>query len=84
MSSITSSHKKQRLSFFVNPELSEKINSISKETKLTISDITRKALENFIIQYEREKLNLELEAGYRANYNYYLNTNKEWENADRE
>jgi len=84
MSTIRAHQRKQRLSFFVNSELSEKISSISKETELTVSDIARKALENFIVQFEKEKVNLELEAGYKANYDYYLKTNDEGKYADRE
>ena len=84
MPSIEPTNKKERLSFFVNPELSEKINSISKQTNLTISEIGRKALQNFIDLLEKEKLENELEAGYKANFQYYLKSQKEWENADKE
>ena len=84
MPSIEPTNKKERLSFFVNPELSEKINSISKQTNLTISEIGRKALQNFIDLLEKEKLENELEAGYKANFQYYLKSQKEWENADFE
>jgi Ribbon-helix-helix domain len=84
MPSIEPTNKKERLSFFVNPELSEKIISISKQTNLTISEIGRKALQNFIDLLEKEKLENELEAGYKANFQYYLKSQKEWENADKE
>jgi predicted transcriptional regulator len=84
MPSVESTNKKERLSFFVNPELSDKINSISKQTNLTISEIGRKALQNFIDLIEKEKIENELEAGYKANYQYYLKSQKEWKYADKE
>ena len=84
MPSIESTNKKERLSFFVNPELSDKINSISKQTNLTISEIGRKALQNFIDLIEKEKIENELEAGYKANYQYYLKSQEEWKYADKE
>ncbi|GAB6283731.1 MAG: hypothetical protein STSR0008_25340 [Ignavibacterium sp.] len=74
----------KRLSFFVNQELSDKINKISKQTKLTISEIMRNALQNYIDQIEKEKIENELEAGYKANYDYYLKTQEEWKYADKE
>lgn len=84
MPSVESTNKKERLSFFVNPELSDKINDISKQTNLTISEIGRKALQNFIDLLEKEKIENELEAGYKANYQYYLKSNEDWKYADKE
>ena len=84
MPSVESTNKKERLSFFVNPELSDKINDISKQTNLTISEIGRKALQNFIDLLEKEKIENELEAGYKANYQYYLKSQEEWKYADKE
>ena len=43
MPSIQSLNKKERLSFFVNPELSKRINKISKQTNLPVSEIAREA-----------------------------------------
>jgi predicted transcriptional regulator len=77
-------NKKERLSFFVNSELSNKVNRISKQTNLPVSEIARKALQNFIDQVEKEKIEAELEDGYKANYNYYLKTQEEWKYADKE
>jgi len=84
MPSVQLINKKERLSFFVNSELSKKINRISKQTKLTVSEIARKALQNYIDQIEKEKLENELEAGYKANYDYYLKSQEEWKYADKE
>jgi predicted transcriptional regulator len=84
MSSIQSQSKKERLSFFVNSELSKKVNKISKRTNLPVSEIARKALQSFIDQTEREKAEKELEVGYKANYEYYLKSQEEWEYADKE
>ncbi len=84
MPSLQETNKKERLSFFVNSELSDKVNKISKQTKLTISEIARNALQNYIDQIEKEKMNDELEAGYKANYDYYLKSQEEWKYADKE
>ena len=84
MPTIKEQNKKERLSFFVNSELSNKVNRISKQTNLPVSEIARKALQNFIDQVEKEKIESELEDGYKANYDYYLKSQEEWKHADKE
>lgn len=84
MSSVKEMEKKERLSFFVNYELSGKVNSIAKLTKQPVSEIARKALLYYVNQIEKEKIEAELEAGYKANYEYYLKSQEEWKNADKE
>lgn len=81
---ITKSNKKERLSFFVNSELSEKVNQISKQNKLTTSEIVRNALQEYILKLEKARIESELEDGYKANHDYYLKSQKEWEYADKE
>lgn len=83
MSAIQDQNKKERLSFFVNSELSNKVNRISEQTNLSVSEIVRKALQKFIDQVEKEKIERELEDGYKANYEYYLKTQEEWKYADK-
>ena len=84
MPSVQIKNKKERLSFFVNSELSNKVSQISKQTKLTVSEIARKALLNYIDEIEKEKIEKELEAGYKANYDYYLKSQEDWKYADKE
>jgi len=60
-------------------ELSNKISSIAKQRNLPLSEIVRNALQFYI-----EKIENELEAGYKANYNYYLKTQEDWKFADKE
>ena len=84
MSSIQSLNKKERLSFFINSETSKRVNNISKQTKLPVSEIARRALQSYINQVEKEKIEKELEAGYKANYEYYLKSQEEWKHADKE
>ncbi len=84
MSIIESKNKKERLSFFINRELSHKVNRISKRTKLSISEIGRNALQNYIEQIEKEELDKELEEGYIANNAYYKKSQDEWKYADKE
>ena len=84
MSSNQLQNKKERLSFFVNSELSDKVSMISKQTNQTISEIARIALQNFIDKVEKEKIDRELEVGYKANRTYYIKSQEEWKNADKE
>ncbi len=84
MPSVQSQSKKERLSFFVNQDLSKKIYKISKQTNQTVSELARKALQKYIEQIEKEKTEQELEIGYKANYNYYLKSQEEWKYADKE
>lgn len=84
MPSIHSKPKKERLSFFVTHDLSKKVNKISKQTNQTVSELARKALQKYIEQIEKEKIERELEDGYKANHDYYLRSQKEWNYADKE
>ena len=84
MSSIKIKPKKERLSFFVDRDLSEKVEKISKQTNQTMSELTRKALQAYIRQIEKEETEHELEDGYKANYDYYSKSQEEWEHADKE
>ena len=79
-----SNELKDRISFYVNSEISEKIDEISNQSNLTISDIVRTALIYFIDRYEKEKINKELEHGYKENSKYYLKMQEEWKYADHE
>lgn len=84
MQIIQKKDKKERLSFFINSDLSDKVYKISKQTNLSVSEIARNALQNYIIELERKKIDKELEDGYRANYEYYLKNQNEWKYADKE
>ena len=77
-------NKKERLSFFVNSDLSDKVNKISKQNKTTVSEIARKALQFYIEQIEKERIEKELEIGYKENYDYYLKSQEDWKYADSE
>ncbi len=84
MKSIQTNNKKERLSFFVNPDLSSSINAISKLINLSVSDIGRIALQEYIDKVEKEFIAKELEEGYKANYSYYCKNQEEWKYADKE
>jgi metal-responsive CopG/Arc/MetJ family transcriptional regulator len=84
MSSVSPHAKKERLSFVINSDLSEKINEISNQTNLSVSEIARQALQIYIEQKEKEKIVKELEVGYKSNYEYYLKSNEDWKHADNE
>lgn len=76
--------KKERLSLFVDRDLSERVEKISKLTNQTMSELTRKALQVYIEQIEKEKTEQELTDGYKANYDYYSKSQEEWNYADKE
>jgi hypothetical protein len=82
MPAIPDENRKERLSFFVSAELSDKVNKISQQTNLTVSEIARKALVSFIDTIEKERIEKELEAGYKANHDYYLKPQEEWKDAE--
>ena len=84
MRHFTTEIKKERLSFFVNADLAKKLNEFSEKSNLSLSDIAREALKNYLEKIEKEKTEKELEDGYKANYEYYLKSQSEWEYADRE
>ncbi len=75
---------KERLSFFINPDLYNSINQVSKIVKLSVSEIGRLALQDYIKKIENEIISKQLEEGYKANYSYYLKSNEDWKYADKE
>ena len=84
MLAMEEQNKKERLSFFVSGELSDKLNSITQKQNQTVSDFIRNALISYIAQVEKERIDRELEEGYKANYDYYLKSAEDWKNADKE
>lgn len=84
MKTASISNKKERLSFFVNEELSESLYSISKVVNKSVSDISRIALQEYINKVKKDILAKELEDGYKANYSYYLKNQETWKDADKE
>lgn len=76
--------EKARISLYLDNSLTNKVYKLSKQTKKSISDITREALVNYIDDIEKSKLEEELEKGYKANYDYYLKQQDEWKHADSE
>lgn len=84
MSGILLKKKKEKIKLFCQFGIIREINRISKHTKLTASEIARNALQDYLDKVEKEKVEAELEAGYKANYGYYIKSQKEWEHADKE
>lgn len=75
---------KERINLFVTSELSEQINKVAEDENSTISDVVREAIKEYILKIENAKINRELEEGYKANYNYYLKSQDEWDYADKD
>ena len=84
MQKLNNQTKKERISFFVNKEFADKVNKIAKQNNQSVSELARTAIQNYIEQLEKEKIAKELEVGYQANYDYYLNSQEEWKHSDNE
>ena len=76
--------KKEKINFYIPVDLNQSINEVAKELNENVSELLRIAVREFLERYEREKLKRELEEGYKANYDYYLKTNDEFQYADSE
>ncbi len=75
---------KERISLFVTSDISQQIYKVAEDENSTISDVVREAIKEYIAKIEKEKTNRELEEGYKANYNYYLKSQDEWDYADKD
>jgi metal-responsive CopG/Arc/MetJ family transcriptional regulator len=71
-------------SFLIPKPLYDRLVRISEELGLNFSEMLRRVIKEFIERYEKGKLEKELEEGYKANYQYYLKTNEEFQYADSE
>lgn len=76
--------KNIRINFLAPETLAFKIDLLAKEKSLTKSALMKKAITDYIDNAERKIFEKELEDGYKANYRYYLNMDKEWHFADSE
>ena len=84
MDALTIAGKKERVNFLVPTDLVKRARMVAGELDCTLSDFFRVAISNFLREYETARTEKELEEGYKANYTYYANLNKEWEFADSE
>jgi hypothetical protein len=84
MENLIPSGNKERVNFLFPKELVRKARRAASELDCTLSDFIREAVSSFIKEIELAKTKKELEEGYKANYSYYANLNKEWEIADSE
>jgi hypothetical protein len=75
---------KQRVNFLFPREMIQEARRAAGELDYSLTDFFRAAVTSFLKDYEKMKIEKELEEGYRANYSYYANSNKEWEIADSE
>ena len=84
MQGLSATVEKTRLNLIVPSDLSQRASRYAKETGKTVSDIVRTAIAHYIAEMEAQKLERELEEGYKANWEYYSKMSKEWEAADAE
>lgn len=76
--------KKDKINLLMPRDLTESASRVAKELNKSLSELVRKALREFINNFEKRKLEEELREGYEANYNYYLKTDDEFKFADSE
>ena len=82
MRTITN-QKTQRLNLIVVPELTQKAESVSKRLNISISEIVRRALSEYLDRLERADLEKQLAEGYQANAAYYNQQQEDWKHADQ-
>jgi len=82
MRTITN-QKTQRLNLIVVPELTQKAESVSKRLNISISEIVRRALSEYLDRLERTDLEKQLAEGYQANAAYYSQQQEDWKHADQ-
>lgn len=83
MRTITNQTKTQRLNLIVMPELTRKAAVVSKRMKISISEIVRRALSEYLDRIERADLEKQLSEGYQANTAYYCQQQEDWKHADK-
>ncbi|MDO9547533.1 MAG: CopG family transcriptional regulator [Candidatus Marinimicrobia bacterium] len=83
MRTITNQSKTQRLNLTILPDLTRRAESISKRMKISISEIVRQALSDYLDRLERADLEKRLSEGYQANTAYYSQQQEDWKHADR-
>jgi metal-responsive CopG/Arc/MetJ family transcriptional regulator len=76
-------NKKERINFFLDSEFAKRVNDFAEEYKISVSEMIRKALDIYIKKIEKEKIEKELESGYKSNYEYYLKSGAEWQYAEK-
>ena len=76
--------KKDKINLLMPRELTESASKVAKELNKSLSELVRKALKEFIDNFEKRRLEEQLREGYEANYNYYLKTDNEFKFADSE
>jgi predicted adenine nucleotide alpha hydrolase (AANH) superfamily ATPase len=74
--------KRERVNFWAPSELIKRANRVAKAFNFSLSEVTRKALEEYIEKVEQERL--EKEIGEACKYYYELDKEmaKEWESAE--
>jgi len=83
MRTIISQSKTQRLNLTILPDLTRRAESMSKRLNISISEITRRALSDYLDRLERADLEKRLTEGYQANTAYYNQQQEDWKHADQ-
>ncbi|MFA4838126.1 MAG: ribbon-helix-helix protein, CopG family [Candidatus Neomarinimicrobiota bacterium] len=83
MRTITNQNKTQRLNLIVLPELTRKAESVSKRMNISVSEIVRRALSEYLDRLEQIEMEKQLSEGYQANAAYYCQQQEDWKHADK-
>ena len=82
MQALAQRKEKLRKNFYLSADLLERAEKVANERALNLSLIVSEALAHYLESLEKQKIELALEEGYKANETYYLRMSKEWEAAD--
>ena len=74
----TTINEKSRLNFNVTAELNEKLNSWAETLQMTLSELTRKALSEYIEKLERDKREQELTEACKNYRQFNKKFSSEW------
>ncbi len=74
----TTINEKSRLNFNVTAELNEKLNSWAETLQMTLSELTRKALSEYIEKLERDKREQELAEACKNYRQFNKKFSSEW------
>jgi len=75
---------RKKVSLDLPSSLYEETESVVREQQTTISALLRQALEKYLAEFQRQKLERELEEGYLANAAVAEQTMKDFEFVDAE
>ncbi|MCX6137294.1 MAG: ribbon-helix-helix domain-containing protein [Ignavibacteriales bacterium] len=82
MENSITTNSKSRLNLVMPADLNEEMKTWADKLQVTISDIVRQAVCDYLRKLENDRIERELREGYIANYDYYKRESEAWKYAD--